>query len=78
MYRRYRTLKVPKIGPQLAYSYPTQNDWFSEILGKLCNHLILAFGLILLLMLMLSIACDQVFNNPDAIGLGGDVGGSAN
>jgi hypothetical protein len=73
MYKRYRTLKVPKISSQPAYSYPTQTDWFSETLGKLSNHLILVFGLILLLMLMLSIACDQVLTNPDAGSLNGEI-----
>ncbi len=72
MHKRFRTLKVPKIRSQPAYSYPTQSDWFSEFVEKLSNNLILVLGLILLLMLVVSVACDQVLTNPDMSGVSGD------
>jgi hypothetical protein len=52
---------------QFAHYPPAQSDRLSGILGKLNNHLLLVFGLILLLMLLLSIACDHFLGIPVAV-----------
>ncbi len=67
MHKTYRYSNIRKAKSHHAeFLNPTSSDWFSELLDWLADRTLLVFGVVLVCLLLLSIACDQVLGSANA------------
>src|SRR6267142_3349337 len=67
MQKTYRYSNIRKAKSQRAeFLNPSSDDWFSELLDWLADRTLLVFGVVLVCLLLLSIACDHVLGSANA------------